>query len=180
MFGDEEWRPIEEFPHYEVSSYGRIRHLGRASARAVTINDRGFPVILLYGPGGRLRYLRQVNKLVAVTFLPTPPPPPTPYDFALNSVWHKDGDLTNCRLDNLKWETRAHVLEWNEMHRNGTAKLKTPMVRNNRTGALYDNAYECAIAEGVREDEIVWRIEKQAMHMYDDSARYRYVYPEDL
>jgi hypothetical protein len=169
MFDEEEWRPIDEFPHYIVSSHGRVRHTTRTDVRTITINERGFPVILLSSATSPSRYLRQVNKLVAVTFLPEP------FYAQDTSIWHKDGDLTNCHADNLMWEMRKRVLEWNEMHRSGKPSYPTPKVRNNRTGVVYENAFECAMHEGVLESAIVWRIERQATSVYDDHARYRYI-----
>lgn len=169
MFENEEWREIEDLPHYMVSNYGRVKHRDRVEARAVTINDRGVPVVTLYGRDSKTRYLRQINKLVATAFLP----PPIYSDET--SVWHIDGDLRNCRADNLLWDTLAHVREWNEMHRSGVPAHQTPPVMNNRTGAVYDNAYECGMAEGKLESAIIWRIEKQARHEHDENARYRYL-----
>jgi hypothetical protein len=173
MLENEEWREIEEFPHYRISNYGRVKHVSRDRARKVTINERGFPVILLSSATSPTRYLRQINVLVANAFLR---PPTLDED---NSVWHIDGDLTNCRPENLRWDMRSRVLEWNEMHRRGGPRLNTPRVRNNRTGEVYEDAYECAIAEGKLESDIAWRVEKQARSMEDDSARYRYLFKDE-
>jgi hypothetical protein len=138
-------------------------------ARKVTINERGFPVVLLSSRTSPTRYLRQINVLVAEAYLP----PPLWED--CTSVWHKDGDLANCRADNLRWERRDRVLEWNDMHRRGEPQYTTPPVKNNRTGEIYKDAYDCAMQEGVLESHIVWRIEKQSGSLFDESARYRYV-----
>lgn len=170
MFENEEWRPIEEFPHYFISNYGRVKHESRDEARKVSVNERGFPVVLLLSRTTSSRYLRQINKLVARAFLL----PPLHADEI--AVWHIDGDLTNCRAENLRWATRSEVLEWNEMHREGKPKLNTPKVKNNITGEIYENAYECALAEGLLESAVIWRIERQAQSMEDDNARYRYVF----
>jgi hypothetical protein len=169
MLNDEEWKPIEEFPHYEISSYGRVKHRDRNYVRKITINERGFPVVLLSSATSSTRYLRQINKLVALTFLPRPV-----WDDAI-AVWHKDGDLSNCYVDNLMWERRDRVLEWNNMHRRGEPQFDTQAVKNNRTGEIYKDAYDCAIHEGLLESTIVWRIERQSSSMYDEAARYRYV-----
>lgn len=169
MFHNEDWKTIDEFPHYYISSYGRVKHKTRNDARKITINERGFPVVLLSSGTSPTRYLRQVNKLVAKAFLPKPV-----YDDS-TAIWHKDGELSNCHVSNLMWERRDRVLEWNEMHRRGTPKLRTPPVKNNRTGEIYKDAYDCAMHEGYLESTIVWRIEEQSSSLYDESARYRYV-----
>lgn len=170
MVSDEEWCPIEDFPHYSISTYGRVRREGTDELRKIAVNDKGFPIITLYGRDSKTRYLRQINKLVATAFLPEP------HYQDETAVWHIDGDLSNCHVSNLRWETRARVLEWNEMHRTLKPKFVTPKVRNNRTGRTYANAFECAMEEGMLESAIVWRVERQARNMEDDNARYRYVF----
>jgi hypothetical protein len=169
MIDEEDWRPIKEFPHYLISSYGRVKHQHRTYSRKITINERGFPVILLSSATSPTRYLRQINQLVAITFLPTPAWADE------TAVWHIDGDLSNCYYQNLRWERRDRVLEWNEMHRRGESRYNTPPVKNNYTGELYKNAYECGMGEGVLESTIIWKIEKQAFGIYDETARYCYV-----
>lgn len=167
---DEEWRPIADFPHYLVSDQGRIRHADRMEARALQTNERGFVVILLSSQSSSARYLRQVNQLVATAFLE-----PTPY-IEETFIWHIDGDLTNCAADNLRWESKSRVLEWNEMHRERAPKFTTPQVKNNKTGRIYSNAFECGMQEGLLESKVVWLVEKQASHMEDDESQYRYVF----
>jgi hypothetical protein len=173
VFENEQWRPVNEpqLSHYQVSNYGRVSNPKFPDkVLNLYIKDTGFPVVTLYGADSKSRYLRQINQLVAGAFLE---PSPDPKE---NAVWHLDGDLLNCDLDNLKWERRARVLEWNEMHRNPVPQFKTPVVRNNRTNIEYPNAFECAMTEGRLESDIVWRVERQAMHTEDDRARYRYIY----
>ena len=170
--GPEEWRVIEEFPHYWVSNYGNVKHVDRNEPRKITINDRGFPIVTLFGRDSKTRYLRQINKLVATAFLHTP----TFHDET--AVWHIDGNLSNCCVDNLKWEMRSRVLEWNEMNRTREAKYNTPPVRNNRTGKIYADAFQCGLAEGELESRILWRVERQARNMEDPEARYMYVLDE--
>lgn len=166
---EEEWRPIAEFVLYVVSNHGRVKHVDRIETRATNPNLKGFPVVLLSVPGIGTRYTRQVNGLVANAFLGDP------FYAEDRYVWHKDGNLLNCHVENLMWERRDRVLEWNDMHRTMTPKYDTPRVKNNRTGLTYENAFECAMAEKVLESAIVWKVERQASHIYDDRARYRYV-----
>lgn len=166
---NEDWVPIEGFPKYEVSSLGRVRHESRDDARKVGLNKKGFPVIVLYGEDNNTRYLRQINGLVARAFLSEAEDP------SMTAVWHIDGDLTNCCADNLRWETRSRVLEWNEMHRSKEPKLRTPPVKHTTTGMVYNNAFECAMDLGQLESYIVWKIERQAWDMFDEDNEFRYV-----
>lgn len=169
MFENEVWAVVEEFSDYLVSDLGRIRHKDRLDARQPAINKQGFPVIQLTRKPDPMRYLRQVNRLVATAFLPVPDRD----DY--NSVWHIDGDLTNCAVDNLRWDTRRRVLEWNDMHRRTKPKLKTPPVKNNRTGIVYPNAFEAALADGILESSVVWQIERKSHSMFSEDTPYRYV-----
>lgn len=165
MFEGETWRLVEEFPSYYVSNYGRIKHIHRDQARKVDLNAAGFPIVVLFGKNGgesKSRYVRQINQLVATAFLL-----PAVYSDA-TSVWHIDGDLQNCKADNLRWDTRSRVLEWNEMHRTKQPRFDTYSVLNTRTGMQYADAFECAMDEGRLESEIVIRAEK-------GSPRYQYV-----
>lgn len=167
MFENEEWRPVGELPHYEVSNYGRVRNARDQKVRKLSISDAGFPILTLYGADSKTRNLRQVNKLVALAYLPEP------QYRDMTSVWHIDGDLLNCNAENLSWDTRKRVLEWNRMHREGRPAFKTPRVRNNRTGEVYENAYECGLAVGDTEVSIDWKIER-------GSPRYSYIGDNDL
>ena len=172
MSEEEIWLPIRDFEQYQVSNLGRVLRKDGTGPRKIALNHKGFPSVTLYAEDSTSRYLRQVNKLVAEAHLPAP-------RFSdMTAVWHIDGDLLNCRADNLLWDTRARVLEWNEMHRRGRPSLVTPKVKNNRTGITYDNAYTCGMAESQLESSIVWRVERQGRHPEDDAARYRYVFED--
>ena len=164
----EEWRVIEEFPKYGVSSLGNIRNEQTGRLRSIHVNHQGFPNLVLYDSPDPTRYIRQVNRLVAEAFLPLPE------HRTLNAIWHIDGDLLNCRADNLRWDRRDRVLEWNEMQRTGTPKYRTQRVQYNRTGDIFENAYEAGMATGEIESSIIGHIEKYP-EQYADRARYRYV-----
>jgi hypothetical protein len=162
----EEWVAIEDFPEYVVSNLGHIQHKDRPNTnRKVGINHQGFPTIVLFR--GQTRYVRHVNRVVALAFLN----PPTHRDET--AVWHIDGDLLNCQADNLAWDRRDRVLEWNEMHRTGQPRYKTRNVMDNSTGRIYTSAYECGMAVGEIETSVITHIERYAD--YADRAKYRWV-----
>jgi len=161
MFEDEQWAEVAGLEHYLISTHGRVKREGAIEARKVSLSDRGTPIITLYGKDGKTRNLRQINQLVANAFLP-----PSHFDKE-TYVWHKDGDLTNCHVDNLRWDTKTRVREWNEMHRTMEPRLNTPPVVNLRTNAVYENAWACGMAEGELESTIVWKVER-------GSPRYAY------
>lgn len=165
---DEEWGPIAEFPNYLISNLGQIRHKDRVEPRKFSINHQGFPVVVLWVEDNPTRYLRQVNRLVAETYLPPPE------HRTLTAVWHIDGNFENCRADNLKWDRRDRVLEWNDMQRTGQPQYHTPKVMYNRTEEIFANAYEAGLATGEIESSVIGNIEKYP-EQYADRARYRYV-----
>lgn len=166
---EEVWLTVEEFPEYLVSNLGAIRHKDRPEAdRKIAPNHRGFPTLALFKPPHKNRYVRQLNKLVANAFLA----PPRYSD--QTSVWHIDGDLLNCRADNLKWERRDRVLEWNEMNRGGAPRYTTPKVLHRESGMVFANALECGLYFGETESTVVAHIERYNA-MYVDRAKYSYV-----
>lgn len=165
---NEVWTTINDFPNYEVSSLGNVRNIDTKELRKAQLNHRGFPTLTLYNSPDPSRYVRQVNKLVAEHFC-TPPR----YSNE-NAVWHIDGDLTNCHASNLKWDLRPRVLEWNDMCRDGTPKLKTPRILHNASGRIFDSAFEVGLFVGDTETSVVRHIENYPPH-YADRARYRYV-----
>lgn len=164
----ETWRPLQEFPLYEISTQGRIRNAGTLAIRSVKPNHRGFPTLGLYGKDDPTRYFRQVNMLVAQTFLDKPE------HRTMTSVWHVNGDIADCRAANLKWETKARVMEWNQMWRDGVPRYKTPKIMVNKTGRIFENAYECGKYVGELETAVINHIEHfPPMHIHN--ARFRYV-----
>jgi hypothetical protein len=163
----EEWVEIEDFPGYIISNLGNIQHKDRPNTnRKVGINHQGFPTIVLFR--GQTRYVRHVNKLVAQAFLE----PPQYRDMI--AIWHIDGDLLNCQADNLLWDRRDRVLEWNEMHRSGQPRYRTKNVMDNATGRVYTSAYECGMHVGELETAIITHIDSFPDE-YADRGKFRYV-----
>jgi len=120
-----EWRAIEEWMGYEVSNFGRVRRVSLMVARP---NSDGYPMVhLSFGKRGKAR-LRAVHILVTQAFHGPRPSP-------RHTASHEDGVRSNCRSDNLLWETHSENLARRRDHgthivgeRNGTAKLTTNQV----------------------------------------------------
>lgn len=101
-----EWRKVEGFERYSVSSYGRVRN----DETGFTLKPfaRGFEDrylgVDLYRDGKR--HPRKVHRLVAEAFLP-------PGREDQTEVNHWDTDTLNNRADNLEWCSRLE----NEAHK---------------------------------------------------------------
>lgn len=107
----EEWRPIPGFDvRYEVSNFGRVRTRRRINpyvdgrnrrveekVRALHPDTRGYPSLTLTDNDGHRRP-RSVHVLVAAAWI-VPRPEGA-------EVCHNDGDKTNNRVENLRYDTR--------------------------------------------------------------------------
>ena len=98
----EEWRTIEAFPAYAVSSLGRVKRIAPTARYRVT----GKVLQSKPGPGGYVMVSlyrdtahnsRSVHSLVCEAFNGSKPSP-------LHQVAHGDGCSTNNRADNLSWK----------------------------------------------------------------------------
>lgn len=86
------WKPITDFPDYEVSNDGRVYSL-RSSIELKPRIIRNYKYVCLY-PGKRWK---RIHRLVAKAFIPNPD--------NLPEVNHKDLDKMNCHDWNLEWKT---------------------------------------------------------------------------
>ena len=132
-----EWRPIPDWPEYEVSEDGRVR---RAQAGQGAISGRilrpwtnprtGYLQIGLWR--GNRQHRATVHRLVATAFLG---PPPT----VKHVVAHLDGSRQNNYRANLAWVTQRENVAHTVIHEthnrgghNGQAKLDEVYVRTIR------------------------------------------------
>lgn len=125
----EEWRPVIGFEgQYDVSNLGRVRSLPRRDNLGRRIRGRilrqarstsGYwQVCLAYA--GTVKY-QQVHRMVLESFCGECP--------SGMEGCHGDGDRSNNRLSNLRWDTRSHnhqdkrahgTLVWGEAHPRST------------------------------------------------------------
>jgi hypothetical protein len=123
--GNEEWRTIPEWPAYETSSDGRIRHEDRRRQLKAHCNHGGYPMVSLYRDGKGTT--TAVHRIVAMTFLGE-----RPTGYTIN---HKDGNKLNNSVENLEFvtlkENREHAIRlglWGFGERNGNSKLTKDQV----------------------------------------------------
>lgn len=99
----EQWKPIVDFPWYEVSDYGHVRQVGNDSGFFnPKPNNKGYIMVTLRRPGVK-RTSWAVHRLVLETFVG-----PCPPNHVTN---HKNCDKTDNRLENLEWVPQSYNVE---------------------------------------------------------------------
>ena len=93
----EVWLPVPEFEdHYEVSNLGNNRRVGFANNLKPALSRY---LVVTLSVGGASRTVR-VHRVVLSAFCGPPP-------FRGAHAAHNDGDVTNCKLTNLRWASPA-------------------------------------------------------------------------
>ncbi len=130
----ERWRKSIEFPQYEVSSLGRVRHIGGKPRKFQVV--RGYVYVGVWH-NGKYRNVR-VHRLIANAFVPNPQNKPY--------VNHIDGNKANNNANNLEWCTASE----NETHKQRvlgkktTPPNKTKVVKCIETGKVYFSIKEAS------------------------------------
>lgn len=126
------WKPIPNFPGYEISNRGRVRSFWKRGQgtwnkidipqriRQPSIEGRGYLQISLWKNGKN--YCRLVHRLVLFAFIG---PRPSGME-----ACHYDGIRTNNFLENLRWDTPAN--NGADTKRHGSQKgIKNPGAKLN-------------------------------------------------
>ena len=148
---NKEWRVIQEAPDYEVSNYGDVRRIGKATELKGSIDKDGYPRVGIRTPEKKT-LTRFRHRLVAEAFIPNPD--------NLPQVNHKDEDKTNACVDNLEWCTHTYNVNYGTGTARRTASRKatlkararvsknpTIFVYSKETGEFvgnYDNPHQAA------------------------------------
>ena len=101
MLNNEEWRTIQEFPKYEVSTLGKVRNKDTLHILHFFTQNSGYDVISFSKSKGKDKrsIKRTIHRLVAIAFLPNPN--------NLKYVNHIDGNKHNNTVSNLEWCTNS-------------------------------------------------------------------------
>lgn len=118
---EEIFKPIAGHPGYFVSNMGRVQSLKRYEPMFLSIckSRLGYPIVQLWS-GKKLTTL-YLGRLVLETFLGFPADPWLCY------AHNKNGDILDCRLENLEWIVCETTDEYdpNVSHKKGVLKPRT-------------------------------------------------------
>jgi hypothetical protein len=100
----ETWKPVTDFPYYQVSNLGRVKSFKRTKPRVIGqgVLPTGYHFVLLYDDGKIHR--RYVHRLVAIEFIKGR----TKVNKEVN---HIDGDKSNNCETNLEWCNRSYNIQ---------------------------------------------------------------------
>ncbi len=115
----EEWRKIENFPNYSVSSYGRVKNDITGCIKAQAIAPNGYAKVSLANEQAKGGKLYLVHRLVAQAFLPNPQ--------NKSVVNHINRIREDNRLENLEWATSHENMQHAVRENPG---LKTILLHN--------------------------------------------------
>jgi hypothetical protein len=150
----ETWRPLDEFPNYAVSTFGRVINTSTDLIKRGTCNQAGILVVNLRAENRQ--HIRSVAVLVVNAFMDDPRRPPH-----FDTPIHLDGNKRNCRVDNLQWRPRWFARKYHQQFSDYERKfrfgIKRP-VRNVETGEEFPTSWEAAIKYGLLDFDIMMSV----------------------
>lgn len=136
----EDWKTIEGYPNYEISTGGRVRNRSTGRIRASSDDSRGYPAVSLWAQGRP--HTKNVHRLVAETFIPNPD--------GKTTVNHIDGNKRNNHISNLEWNTVSENVKHAYVNglkvRPDNCGSPKRSVRIVETGEVFDSIGDCARA----------------------------------
>lgn len=156
---DEEWVEIRGFPHYLISSWGRVYSFKSDTLLKPYPNTRGYMKVSLSQSGKRI--IKSVHRLVAEHFVPG-------QDIGLE-VNHIDGDKIYNNERNLEWVTSS----MNKQHAYDTGLRRERIsVQVVETGDIYDSISACSNAVGMTSTGVYHALRRETKTKRGLSFRY--------
>ena len=173
----EEWRDVPGWEGwYQVSSQGRVRSVDRTITQRSRWGEQtrvmkgrilrpgkcsnAYLSVFFSRPGVQSKQNQLVHRLVAIAFLGDPP--------LHHEVCHMNGDRTDNRVVNLRWDTRQGNIADKLIHgtdnrgeKNSQSKLSKEDVLNIRTSTLRSNLL--ALSEPVKAGHGYFLVSRQCM-----------------
>lgn len=97
----EEWKVIEGFEDYEVSTEGRVWSSKSNKVLKTWVSNCNYELIGL-SYNGKTKH-KTVHRIVAEAFIPNP--------YGKKQVNHKDGNKVNNKVTNLEWNTQSENMK---------------------------------------------------------------------
>lgn len=155
---NELWEPIELFPDYEVSNWGRVRsRKWDESGKILSVSPNQYGVMQVGLMRDGVQHHRSVPLLVAKAFLP-------PFQKrkqswrAFDTPINLDGDRRNNLVTNLAWRPRWYAVKYNRQFRYPYEHPIYQPIIDLETQEVTKNSFECAKRYGLLEEEVVMSI----------------------
>lgn len=130
---EEIWKKVDGYTGYYVSNLGRIKSLKRSEPIIMKLgrNRLGYTTALLWNKENNKLDILHLSRIVLAAFKGYPADPWLCY------AHHINGDLTDCRLENLEWLICETTDEYDPKvsHRKGV--LKPKLTKERMTQAKY-------------------------------------------
>ncbi|HMT68966.1 MAG TPA: hypothetical protein PKD16_02325 [Saprospiraceae bacterium] len=143
-----QWHELEEFPDYAVSEQGDIANIKTGIPRKLSINGQGIVKITLYDTRKQL-VTRSVARMVAEAFVPKPD------QEIFDTPIHMDGELTNCRADNLVWRPRWFAIKYHRQFRNPEFHIARGTFIDIDSEEVYDSIKDICVRNGVFWQDVI-------------------------
>ena len=133
---EEIFKPINGFPGYFVSNMGRVQSRKRYEPIFLSIcrSRLGYPIVQLW-QGMKLTTI-YLGRLVLETFVGFPAEPWLCY------AHNKNGDINDCRLENLEWLICETTDEYDPKVSHKKGVLKPKATKDRMTAAKYKQSNE--------------------------------------
>lgn len=144
-----EWVGVEGFPEYSVNRAGEVRRDSSGRVLASKVNQDGVVYVGMMRDGRQRQ--RSIARLVATTFIPRRRGP-------MDTPVNKNGDRYDNNVENLVWRPRWYAVEYYRQLRQPYDKPITVPIMDLETGERYRNSWDCALANGLLEKDVVLSI----------------------